>query len=252
MKNKQLIWPMSAILATCILVTLSMVMPGLLLRVTEENILDTPIVSQSYSAPVTSTTPLTYSMAQLTQTVQMYTQYISDSTVAKEGSNGSMSMGEAVKISITKITDIVQKGALLPLDGFPDTYAVDAQLRTITNDAAHLTMQYWSISFAISPALSSALPHKLTLSLDAQTGIILNLQADVPRLGQSDLAGAAKAFAQDINMPGSMVNLDQEQDYQKALWHFTNTSLSLQMDSARVDSGLDVSYTSFLIFLYSN
>jgi hypothetical protein len=248
MKHKQLVWSMSAILATCILVILSLVMPGLLLRVTEENILGAPIVSQSYSAPVASTTPSTYSVAQLTQTVQLYTQHIADSTVAKEGSNESMSMGEAVKISITKITDIVQKGAQLPLDGFPAAFAVDAELRTITDDAAHLTMQYWIIAFSLP---SSKFPH-IELSLDAQTGIVLDLVASVPPQGQNDLAGAAKAFAQEMHIPGSMAFLDQGQNYQKAEWNFMNTSLSLQMDSYRVDNGPGVSYTSFFMRLYSN
>lgn len=242
MKNRKW-WYTVATFIAALLVTCSVLMPGILLSKTEDSILNSPytvnvgIFSSQQSRPNvagTSAIQTATSVQQLTQSARLFKQDAATSVLANEPFNGSMNINEAVGSCVKQITALLLKKALPPLTGFPQGYGVYAELRTITDDHSKQTLQYWTINFFSPPAPTSKA--KFSISLDAQTGSFLSLDLSTQitssmsvKASQIDLVHSTNVIAQSMNIPGKMLSVDQSQVPSTARWQFNNSLLILQV-----------------------
>src|SRR5450631_3156613 len=110
-----------------LLVTFSVLMPGVLLSKAEDSTLGSPYTvsdgtsqSKQHGPGVTSTPSAPSALiAQLSRNVHIYEQGAANSVLAKENTNGSMDIKKAVDVCVQQMTALLKKGALPPLDGFP-------------------------------------------------------------------------------------------------------------------------------------
>ena len=228
-------WYIFVAFAVCVLVACSVLLPGVLLSKTEDSALGDPHTvsvgnpssqqNEANGASKPSSQPAILSK-QLTEHVQMFVQSAAKSTLSKKYANGSMGMSEAVEACIRQITLLMNKGAILPLDGFPQAYTVSAEARILTNDRGNSALQYWNVDFIAKADQSTGL-QEVAVTLDAQLGIMLSMHITIASGNNTvDLVNTAEAIAQDMNIPGKLLSLDQQQVPQTALWGF-NASLLL-------------------------
>ncbi|MBV9232340.1 MAG: hypothetical protein JOZ18_23735 [Chloroflexi bacterium] len=236
MKSRKF-WYIVVTFVAGLLVTFSMLMPGVLLSKAEDSVLDSPFTvsdgtspSQQHGPGVTSTPSASSALtAQLTRDVQLfYEQGTSNSVLTKENINGTMDIKKAVDVCIQQILALLKKGALPPLDGFPGAYYVNAELRTIIDNHGNPTLQYWSINFARLTDQSTT-PTKMAVLLDAQTGMFLSIKAYGKSTSAIDLVNSAETIAQSMNMPGKLLSLDLEQVTQKVVWKVNASPLLMQL-----------------------
>jgi hypothetical protein len=235
MKNRKS-WYIVVTFLAGLLVTFSVLMPGVLLSKAEDSTLGSPYTvndgtspSQQRGPDVTSTPSAPSALiAQLTRNVHFYEQGAANSVLAKENTNGRMDIKEAVDVCVQQMAALLKKGALPPLDGFPKAYDVQAELRTITDNQGNPALQYWMIGFATLND-QSVNPAKIGIALDAQTGMFLSIQISAKSTGSIDPVNSAETIAQSMNMPGKVLSLDLEQVSQKVLWRFTASTLFMQL-----------------------
>jgi hypothetical protein len=235
MKNKKF-WYIVVTFIAGLLVTFSVLMPGVLLSKAEDSTLGSPytvsdgtLPSQQHGPDATSTPSVPSALiAQLTRNVHFYEQGAANSVLAKENINGSMDIKKAVNGCVQQMTALLKKGALPPFDSFPKAYNVRAELRTIMDKQGNPALQYWIIGFAIMND-QSVNPAKMTIALDAQTGIFLSIQISAKSTGMIDPVNSAETIAQSMNMPGKVLSSDLEQVSQKVLWRFNASTLFMQL-----------------------
>ncbi|HEY4032895.1 MAG TPA: hypothetical protein VGL94_02910 [Ktedonobacteraceae bacterium] len=230
-------WYIFVAFAVCVLVACSVLLPGVLLSKTEDSALGDPHTvsvgnpsSQQNEANGASkpSQPAILSK-QLTEHVQMFVQSAAESTLSKEYANGSMGMNETVEACIRQITLLMSKGTILSLDGFPQAYTVSAEARTLTNVRGNSALQYWNVVF-IAKADQSTDLQKVAVTLDAQLGIMLSLHITIASDNNTvDLVNTAEAIAQDMNIPGKLLSLNQQQVPQTALWGFNDSLLLMRL-----------------------
>jgi len=241
MKNKKF-WYILIAFATCVLVASIVLIPGVLLNNTEEGTLgslhivsDGNYSSQQNGSNGASKSPSSTvaSEKQLAQRVQLFEQHASDSVLSREYADDGMGMKEAVDTCIRQITLLLNKGMILPSDGFPQAYTVSAEPRTITDDHGNAALQYWNIVFTVKTA-SSTVRREVAVSLDAQTGMLLSMYITLANDNTMvDLVNIAEVIAQGMNMPGKLLSLNQQQMPQTALWLFNNSELVMQLTLAK-------------------
>ncbi|QBD80965.1 hypothetical protein EPA93_35355 [Ktedonosporobacter rubrisoli] len=248
MKHR-IFWYSVVAFVVSLLVTGSMLMPGVLLSRAEDSILRSPsIISkgfslsqpQNVSAAHAMPTPSAVSVAQMSKRVQWYEDGVADSVLSKEPINGSIDMKAAVNTCVQQITTLWHKGMLMPLEQFPKAYTVYAEQRTILDSNKNPALQYWDIGFL--PQSSQLSMRKMTISLDAQTGMFLAIRIDVTNAAATvDLANTAEAIAREMNMPGHLLFLDERNlsQLQTAVWKFNDTALLMQLSVEKSDSFVD-------------
>ncbi|EFH80338.1 hypothetical protein [Ktedonobacter racemifer] len=237
MKNR-IFWYIVVTFVVSLLVTGSVLMPGVLLSRTEDSILDSPSTvstgisfsqQQNATAASKTLTPSLVSVAQMTRSVQLYEQGVQKSVLSKGLSNGSMDMKEAVDACVQQITTLLHKSALVPLHQFPKAYIVQAEQRTIMDDSGNPALQYWDITF-VARSNQPTMQTKISVSLDAQTGMFLSMRISaVNAAGTVDLMSTAEAIAQGMHMPGRLLLLDEQTIPQTAAWKFNNAALLMQL-----------------------
>lgn len=237
MKNR-IFWYIVVTFVVSLLVTGSVLMPGVLLSRTEESILNSPSTvstgtsfsqQQNATAASKTLTPSLVSVAQMTRSVQLYEQGVQKSVLSQGLSNGSMDMKEAVDACVQHITTLLHKSALVPLHQFPKAYTVQAEQRTIMDDSGNPALQYWDITF-VSRSNQPTMQTKISVSLDAQTGMFLSMRISVVNAtGTVDLMSTAEAMAQEMHMSGRLLLLDEQGIPQTASWKFNNATVLMQL-----------------------
>jgi hypothetical protein len=253
MKNRKS-WSIAVTLVASLLVTMSVLMPGILLSKTEDSILGSPstvsdgIFSSQQPGPNVTSTPttqVTQSVEQLTRSVTLFEQGAANSVL----SNVPTNMKEVTYASIQQITTLLHKRALPPLDGFPQAYALKEQLRTITDTDGNPLLQYWNMNFSTQADQSPNNVVNFTVAVDAQTGMFLSLDLSIQRVkftpmlikdSQIDLVNSTNIIAQSMHIAGKMLSVDQSQVPSTAQWQFNNSFLLMQVTLDQQDT-----YTHF-------
>ncbi|WP_238883392.1 hypothetical protein [Clostridium sp. YIM B02551] len=214
------------VLIACIIITLSVLMPGIMLSKSEEGILNHSVVMSGENNsvkqnPSNNLEPRAESLAEsLAKKVALYEKYSHEGTLVKESTEGSMGMREAIAKSTKQISAIIDKQGLPNLSGFPESYNVDAELREIKENST--VLQYWNIN--LSPKNNKG----ISLAIDANTGVLLGFKFTINESSTINIEDMAEVIANQMNMPGRLVSLNNKQ-YQNAVWSFDNSSLSMNL-----------------------
>ncbi|MBL4933655.1 hypothetical protein [Clostridium paridis] len=219
------------VLMACIIITLSVFMPGIMLSKSEESIINHSVVMSGENNSVNPNTqndlePKAQSIAEsLAKKVALYEKYSHEGALVKESTTGSMGMREAIATSTKQISAIIDKKGLPNLSGFPESYNVDAELREIKENST--VLQYWNIN--LSPKNDEGRNNKgISLAIDANTGVILVFKFTINESSTINIEDMAETIAVHMNMPGRLVSLNKKQ-LQNAVWSFDNSSLSMNL-----------------------
>lgn len=235
MKNNKLSY-IASLAAAGVLVASSVLMPGILLNISGDRMLNYLSVLSSGNNPLTQSTPSAQpieSVSQLTEKVRLFQSASTKSTLSNEYLEGSMGMSDAVDNCVRRITAFIDNKAVPSLDNFPQSFTVKAEPREIKDDRGNPALQYWNIEFTQNTQKNSAAVKgsDISISLDARTGMILAMHMSASDGSDTVvLVKTAEAITQGMNISGRLLSLNQQSVPQAALWKFDNSSLLMQLE----------------------
>lgn len=241
----------AAFAASAAVVAFSIWMPGVFLNLSGESTANHLTVvsngiSPSLSKPAAKSVE---SVSQLSEKVRLFEYGSKKSSLSKEYSDGSMGMSDAVNTCILRVSSFLNKNAIPPLNHFPQSFSVKAELRELSDGNGKTALQFWDVSFTQNDDRMNAAVNgqEIWISLDAQTGAILGMTMNVTSQNNSsntvDIANSAKVIAEELNLPGKLVSADQRSGIKTALWEFDQSSLSMQLTLAQKSSATFFSMT---------
>jgi hypothetical protein len=169
---------------------------------------------------------------ELAEKVNLFNKELEHNNLAREISSDSMSMREAVALSINKISMILSKNPTLNLEEFPDAYSVNGELRTIEGKNLNFSkgeFQYWHINFN-GKTDNNSTRQGIEMLLDAKTGAILSMSILFEnKVDTVDLERVLQSIGEAMNFKGGVVSLNSQKGSQTAIWESKDSSILIKL-----------------------